>query len=257
MPVKKIVLISALSSLIVACATQTPAPVIGGQPVVRNTRPNLPPPVPAAPQEPAPTVETAPLKDYQPHDTPLEEVYSKLPEIKVEPLPNDIAVENGQAPADPNAPAADGAGTPAKPVQKPEAPVVSAPQPPKEVVVEQHLPMPFEPFESPTALSPAVGALMADATENSKTGELDQAVTTIERAIRIEPRNANLYYKLAVIRLKQSKPRLAEDLAKKSALLASSDKQLRKHSWLLVAKARDMRKDYDGAKEAKNKANSF
>ncbi|MEI7997574.1 MAG: tetratricopeptide repeat protein, partial [Methylococcaceae bacterium] len=78
-----------------------------------------------------------------------------------------------------------------------------------------------------------------------------------ERAIRIEPRNATLYYKLALLRLKQSKPRLAEDLAKKAALLASDDTQLKKHSWILVARAREMQGDLKGGKEARAKADGF
>jgi hypothetical protein len=88
-------------------------------------------------------------------------------------------------------------------------------------------------------------------------GNIESATTTIERAIRIEPRNATLYYKLALLRLKQSKPHLAEDLAKKAALLASNDTQLKKHSWLLVARAREMQGDLKGGKEARAKANRF
>jgi hypothetical protein len=66
-----------------------------------------------------------------------------------------------------------------------------------------------------------------------------------------------LYYKLALLKLKQSKPRLAEDLAKKAALLASNDTQLKKHSWLLVARAREIQGDVNGGKEARAKADKF
>ncbi|MEY3760105.1 MAG: hypothetical protein RIR39_1596, partial [Pseudomonadota bacterium] len=100
-------------------------------------------------------------------------------------------------------------------------------------------------------------ALASAAAQNSKSGNIESATTTIERAIRIEPRNATLYYKLALFKLKQSKPRLAEDLAKKAALLASNDAQLKKHSWLLVARAREMQGDLAGGKEARAKAGKF
>jgi len=116
---------------------------------------------------------------------------------------------------------------------------------------------PFEPFESGTALSPAVGALILAANKNAQAGDLDSAAVSIERAISIEPRNATLFYKLAALRIRQSKPRLAEDLAKKSALLASDDSMLKKQSWLLIAHAREMQKDFAGAKEAREKAESF
>jgi predicted Zn-dependent protease len=117
--------------------------------------------------------------------------------------------------------------------------------------------MVFIPLETFAPLSPVVSNLVVAANKNSAKGEIDSATTTIERAIRIEPRNATLFYKLAVLRLKQSKPRLAEDLAKKSALLASNDTALKKHSWLLIAKAREMQKNLQGAKEAKAKADKF
>jgi tetratricopeptide (TPR) repeat protein len=116
---------------------------------------------------------------------------------------------------------------------------------------------PFEPIEATVPLSPAVGALVSAANQNSKAGDLDSAAASIERAIRIEPRNATLFYKLALLRLKQSKPGLAEDLAKKSALLAATDNTLKKHCWLLIAHAREMQKDFAGANEAREKADNF
>jgi tetratricopeptide (TPR) repeat protein len=114
---------------------------------------------------------------------------------------------------------------------------------------------PFEPLETSASMSPAVDALVLAANQNTSSGNLEVASATIERAIRIEPRNANLYYKLALVRLNQSKPRLAEDLAKKSALLAAGDSTLKKHSWLLIAHARELQNNFKGAKEARAKAN--
>ena len=103
-------------------------------------------------------------------------------------------------------------------------------------------------------LSSASIALVAQADQLSSLGDFDSAVATIERALRIDSRNATLTYKLAQIRLKQSKPRLAEDLAKKAALLSASDTALKKQSWLLISEARKQQKNYHGAKEAKLKA---
>lgn len=118
-------------------------------------------------------------------------------------------------------------------------------------------PPPFEPLESFPPLSPAVNALALASNQDSASGNVEAATASIERAIRIEPRNATLYYKLALLKLKQSKPGLAEDLAKKAALLASNDAQLKKHSWLLVARAREMQGDMKGGKEARAKAGKF
>jgi tetratricopeptide (TPR) repeat protein len=124
-------------------------------------------------------------------------------------------------------------------------------------VEPKHELTPFEPLDISASLSPAVDALVVAANQNASSGNLEAASATIERAIRIEPRNANLYYKLALVRLQQSKPRLAEDLAKKSALLAASDSTLKKHSWLLIAHARELQNNFKGAKEARAKANRF
>ncbi len=106
-------------------------------------------------------------------------------------------------------------------------------------------------------LSPAVLALVSEAEKNSKAGNLESAVVTIERALRIDSRNPTLTYKLAELRLKQSKPRLAEDLAKKAALLSGKDKSLKRKSWLLISEARRQQKNFYGAKEAKLKAGSL
>jgi len=125
----------------------------------------------------------------------------------------------------------------------------------QESIPEPRTLTPFEPLETSASMSPAVDALVLAANQNTSSGNLEVASATIERAIRIEPRNANLYYKLALVRLDQSKPRLAEDLAKKSALLAASDSTLKKHSWLLIAHARELQNNFKGAKEARAKAN--
>jgi hypothetical protein len=82
-------------------------------------------------------------------------------------------------------------------------------------------------------------------------------VATIERALRIDARNPRLTYKLAALRLKQSKPRLAEDLAKKAALLSAGDKVLKKQSWLLISEARRQQNNHYGAKEARLKADNI
>ena len=122
---------------------------------------------------------------------------------------------------------------------------------------EPTAPIEFKPAESGAALSPAVSALVTAANQSTKSGDIESAAAAIERAIRIDPRNGELLYKLAVLRLKQSKPILAEDLAKKAALLAGKDNTLKKNSWLLIAHAKEMQSDTVGAAEASAKAAGF
>lgn len=109
----------------------------------------------------------------------------------------------------------------------------------------------------PVGTGPAVVALVNQADASQKRGDLDAAVVNLERALRIDSRNPVITYRLAQLRLKQSKPQLAEDLAGKAALLAGSDLDLKRKSWLLIAEARQNLQNYQGAKEAKLKAESF
>lgn len=133
-------------------------------------------------------------------------------------------------------------------LQTEEQPLVTIPdntvQPEQNVVIKRVAP-------------PAILALVSEADRSSREGDLESAVVTIERALRIDSRNPALTYKLAKLRLKQSKPRLAEDLAKKAALLAVNDPEIKKQSWLLISEARLQQKNYLGAKEAKQKADSL
>ena len=189
------------------------------------------------------TVKTKPLQGMGQITTPIEELQPEplTPEQQgledMEPGQEGVASEQGFTPTDQESPT----------FSQSQEPVTPAPV---------QLPS-FAPLETFAPLSPAVNALALAANQDSKSGDIAAATTTIERAIRIEPRNATLYYKLALLKLKQSKPRLAEDLAKKAALLASGDTQLKKHSWLLVARARDIQGDFTGAREARATAGKY
>ncbi|MGZ8152759.1 MAG: tetratricopeptide repeat protein [Methylococcaceae bacterium] len=235
---KRFLLICTLPSLIVGCAgfdTQPPAPVYqGGSPVYTRYPSAAPKVEPVIIEKPVDIVETKPLEDRK---TPITAPIEMLPE----PLTPDQETPLEEEPS-------------AAELTLPELPPaeIVKPAPPPEPASP-----PFTPLESFAPMSPVVGSLVVSANKNTQSGDIESATTTIERAIRIEPRNATLYYKLAVLRLNQSKPRLAEDLAKKSALLATNDNQLKKHSWLLIAKAREMQKNFDGAKEARAKASKF
>ena len=114
-----------------------------------------------------------------------------------------------------------------------------------------------EDVKLPSGTSPAVLALLSEADRSRGTGDLDAAVTVMERALRIDSRNPTLTYKLAQLRIKQNKPQLAEELAGKAALLAGNDLELKRKSWLMIAEARRMQQNLQGAKEAKAKAESF
>ncbi len=142
---------------------------------------------------------------------------------------------------------------------RPKESVVTHPLPPQQVIKPAKQAMPFYSGSNhqSSRMSPAVVALMSESDRNSKAGDLESAVSVLERALRINPRNPMLTYRLAELRIKQGKPRLAEDLAKKAALLASGDRALKRKSWLLISKARRLQNNFHAAKEAKIKADSY
>lgn len=259
---RRLTLIFFLASALAACADfyggQSPAPILGGQ-----TGDNLGnDPYLAAPNRPGQVVPQPP----QVIETKPLEGWDKTPEmieIKPElPPPEEMGADPTQ-PTEATDPF--GAEQPSEtqnlpetepPAEQPKPAEIVAPViPPKPEVPKE--PEALVPLETFVPQSPAVGSLVMAANENSHDGKLDSAVASIERAIRIEPRNATLYYKLAVLRLKQSKPRLAEDLARKAALLAVNDNTLKRHSWLLIANARELQKNVAGAKNAKAEAAKY
>lgn len=138
---------------------------------------------------------------------------------------------------------------PPRPFPKAPSAAQVKPFPPAEV----YTPKPPSSANEPTVIkpqSPAVIALMGEAENQRRVGNLDSAVATVERAVRIEPRNAKLWHQLAVLRLQQDKPRLALDLAKKSNTLGRGDRALIKENWLLISTARRMLGDDAGAERA-------
>jgi Tfp pilus assembly protein PilF len=76
------------------------------------------------------------------------------------------------------------------------------------------------------AQPPAVVALLDRAEQQANTGDLDAAAVTLERAIRIDPRNAILWHHLATVRLAEGEAVEAEQLAAKSNSLAAGNHSL-------------------------------
>lgn len=100
----------------------------------------------------------------------------------------------------------------------------------------------------------AVVALLDEADSRHTEGDPDAAAEALERALRIEPRNARLWQRLARVRLDQGAADQAEQLALKSNALAGADYRLRAENWRIVARARSLRGDWGGARSATNKA---
>ncbi|MFO1435970.1 MAG: tetratricopeptide repeat protein [Gammaproteobacteria bacterium] len=86
-------------------------------------------------------------------------------------------------------------------------------------------PMPASPPVN-TPSNPAVVALLDTAAAQANSGDADQAAATLERALRIEPKNPLLWHRLAVLRMQQGRYDQALELATRSNALANGDARL-------------------------------
>jgi len=84
---------------------------------------------------------------------------------------------------------------------------------------------------------PGAVALQAQAKQQQAAGDYSQATATLERALRIDAADPELWLALAQIRLAQGEPAQAADLAHRSASLAPRDTQVHQRAIELQRKA--------------------
>jgi len=102
--------------------------------------------------------------------------------------------------------------------------------------------------------SRAALALLERARRAARQGDLAVAEAQLERALRIEPRNAVLWHYMAKLRLHQGRLEQAAGLAAKSNSLDRGNRQLQADNWRIIAHARYQRGDRAGALAAQQKA---
>jgi predicted Zn-dependent protease len=105
--------------------------------------------------------------------------------------------------------------------------------------------------------SQAVVSLVERARVDAGTGQRASAGASLERALRIEPRNPWLWQELAQLRLTQGQYAQAISLAQKSMSFAGQDKHLRALNWRLIGNARVAQGDAAGAEHALKLAADF
>ncbi len=101
---------------------------------------------------------------------------------------------------------------------------------------------------------PAVVALLATARKQAAAGELAAAAASLERALRIEPKNPWTWYQLGIVRFRQGRLAQAEQFARKSDALAGANSDIRARSWRLIALVRESQGDHAGARMARETA---
>ena len=102
--------------------------------------------------------------------------------------------------------------------------------------------------------SPAVVALLDDADKYATTGKKQEAVASIERALRIEPKNPLVWHKLGQVRLQEGNWDQAIAMAKKSSVLAPGNRLLQSENWMIIARASEGKGDTAGAIHARDMA---
>lgn len=132
---------------------------------------------------------------------------------------------------------------PPKPVAEP--PPAPPPPPTPVVQTESHAPQP--------SVAP-VAALIEQALNERRAGRLEQAAANVERALRIDPYDAGAWQLLAAIRLQQGDAAQAEVMAMRSNGIAAENQALRRDNWLLIAQARRLQGDLQGAEIAEQRA---
>lgn len=113
------------------------------------------------------------------------------------------------------------------------------------VVNGQPLPLPdenvvaAEPLTDEIPMSPVVNSLISTAGDQRRVGNWAGAASSLERALRIEPRNGRLWSRLAHVRYDQKAWKKAIQLAAKSNTLSGGNLNLLRENWVLMANSYD------------------
>jgi predicted Zn-dependent protease len=103
----------------------------------------------------------------------------------------------------------------------------------------------------------AVIALLDREQLDNKAGNREAAGASLERALRIEPRNAWLWLELAQVRLAQGQYAQAITLSRKSISFAGHEHRLQALNWQVIGNARVAQGDSAGAEQAFKTAADF
>ncbi len=126
---------------------------------------------------------------------------------------------------------------PSRPAPAPAPPPVKPPAPPPSGA-RTHPYRPPKVARARPQPARAVRVLLERAEDQRRAGDLTAAANTLERALRIDPRNARVWNRLAHVRLAQGRYRQAVGLAAKSKALAGDDAALKADNQRIIARVR-------------------
>lgn len=97
-------------------------------------------------------------------------------------------------------------------------------------------------------------ALLTTAQQQQAGGDLNGASSSLERAQRVAPREPQVLYRLAQVRMAQGDVPQAEQFARRGLSLANGRPDLQASLWALIGDARAAQGDAAGAAQARQKA---
>jgi hypothetical protein len=97
-------------------------------------------------------------------------------------------------------------------------------------------------------------ALLTTAQQQQASGDLNGASSSLERAQRVAPREPQVLYRLAQVRMAQGDAAQAEQFARRGLTLANGRPALQANMWELIGQAREKQGDSQGAALARQKA---
>jgi tetratricopeptide (TPR) repeat protein len=142
-------------------------------------------------------------------------------------------------------------------------PPVSMPDPTPALPADLSQPPPFTPEPEPGLSRRSVpvpqegktaGTLLASARQSMQSGQFNQAEMTLERALRVEPRNARLWHEMAQIKFGKKEYQQTVQFCIKSNSLAGKDYELIQKNWQLMEMAYLEMGDPEKARQARIKS---
>ena len=146
-----------------------------------------------------------------------------------------------------------GAASGSQPAWQP-APSISAPPSTPQPSMPSGIPSSGSGLAADEQLDGPVLALLTTAQQQQGGGDLNGAASSLERAQRIAPREPQVLYRLAQVRLAQGDATQAEQLSRRALSYASGRPALQASLWELIAQARERQGDSVGAAQARERA---
>ncbi|WP_246194666.1 hypothetical protein [Allochromatium palmeri] len=135
-------------------------------------------------------------------------------------------------------------------------PATEAPRPEPPAAPAAPAPAPALPPSNLSApnLPPAAASLAGQAEQQRQAGDHAGAAASLERSLRIAPREAYLWNRLARVRLEQGQAVQAGNLASRANDLAGDKDDLKRDNWRIIAESKRRSGDLAAASEAEQRA---